>query len=134
MISVTGGCTDNIVAAATVESIQLAEEAIILPILSPGLTIFGFLVVLVNVLKLLFALLRTSVVPKLRKLPASKQEAMSESVSSQNNFYVTTTTQQETLLQGEEEEAASCKHNKKRSSAAAVRDYVTELHLPKEVP
>jgi ABC-type transport system involved in cytochrome bd biosynthesis fused ATPase/permease subunit len=133
MISVTGGWTDNIVAAATVESIQLAEEAIILPILSPGLTIFGFLVVLVNVLKLLFALLRTSVVPKLRKLPASKQEVMYESVSSQNNFYATTT-QQETLLQGEEEEAASCKHNKKRSSAAAVRDCVTELHLPKEVP
>jgi hypothetical protein len=52
-------------AAAAVKSIQLTEEAIILPVLSSCLSMFGFLVILVNVLKLLLALLRTSVVPKL---------------------------------------------------------------------
>ncbi len=60
--------------ATSVERIQLAEEAIILPILSASFSIFGFLVVLVNVLKLLLALLRTPVVPKLRKLPARRKQ------------------------------------------------------------
>lgn len=56
---------------ATVESFQLTEEPITLTVLPPCPSILSLFIILVNILKLLFAFLSAPLVPKLRKFPAT---------------------------------------------------------------
>ena len=56
------------------EGLELIKETICFSVLFPTSTFFGSLVVLVHVLEFLFALLGTSVIPKLCHFPAHKEK------------------------------------------------------------
>jgi hypothetical protein len=56
-----------------IDSFQLAEEAIALPVLPSCSTVLGLLVILVYVLELLLTLLRASLVPKISQLSAGSR-------------------------------------------------------------